>query len=155
MVEFDQMWFFYFFNIVSPAVHTLLPSVLQHLDSHGYRSSHPDPRKSPQPHHQSNTASQPSVFFHVGEQKVVRWCQIRGPWRVINQFKATVTVTHSSHCNHRLVCRSTVLVKQDSLCQFSRPINVLSLALLFRVLNYLSSVGLYLEGYHAVNIRKG
>ena len=34
-------------------------------------------------------------------------------------FKATVM--HSSHCNHRFVCRSIVLVKQDSLCQFSRP----------------------------------
>ena len=30
-----------------------------------------------QPHHQSDTASQPSVFFHVREQKIVRWCQIR------------------------------------------------------------------------------
>ena len=48
-----------------------------------YRSSHRDPRKSPQlqicPHYQSDTASQPS-FFHVGEQKIVRWCQIRRIW---------------------------------------------------------------------------
>ena len=48
-----------------------------------------------------------------------RWCQIRRIWRVINQFKATVM--HSSHCKHRLVCMSTVLVKQDSPHQFSRP----------------------------------
>ena len=33
MVKFDQMWLF--FNMVSPAVHTLLPSVLQRLDSSG------------------------------------------------------------------------------------------------------------------------
>ena len=89
-----------------------------------YRSSHPDPRKSPKlliwPHHLSDTASQPSVclLFSCWEQKIVRWCQIRIR-RVINQFKATITP--SSHCNHRLVCRSIVLVKQDSLRQFTRP----------------------------------
>ena len=70
------------FSIVSRAVHTLLPSVLQ---AHGflwYTSSHPDPRESPQlqiwPHHRSDTASQPSFFvffFHVGEQKITRVCQ--------------------------------------------------------------------------------
>ena len=141
-----------FFKIVSPAVHTVLPSVLQHLDSHGIEALILILEKV------LNLIISPillpsQVFFHVGEQKIVRWCQIRGPWRVINQFKATVTP--SSHCNHRLVCRSIVLVKQDSLCQFSRPINVLSLVLLFKVLNYLSSVGLYLEGNNAVSIRKG
>ena len=64
--------------------------------------------------------SQFIVFLHVGEQKIATRSQIRF-WRVINinQFKATVT--HSSHCNHRLVCRSIILVKQDSLRQFFRP----------------------------------
>ena len=43
--------------------------------------------------------------------------------RLINQFKTTVT--HSSHCNFSshlsgTMCRIIVLVKQDSLCQFSR-----------------------------------
>ena len=47
--------------------------------------------------------------FLCWEQKIVRWCQIRRIWGVINQFK--VTVTHSSHCNHRLLCSSIVLVK--------------------------------------------
>ena len=42
----------------------------------------------------------------------------QGIWRVINQFKATVT--HSSHCSHRFVCRSIVPVKQDSLRQFPK-----------------------------------
>ena len=32
-------------------------------------------------------------LFHAGEQERVRWCQIRRIWRVINQFKATIT-----HC---------------------------------------------------------
>ena len=112
----------FFFNIVSPAVHTLLRIGVAAFGFPWYRSSHPDPRKSPQlqirPHYRSNTASQPSFFFHVGEQNIVRWCQIRRIWRVINQFKATVM--HSSHCNHRLVCRSIVLVKQNSLHLFSR-----------------------------------
>ena len=143
MVEFDQTWFIFqhslpcgphtssigvykcglFFNIVSPVVHTLLPSLLQRLDSHGIDALILIFGNSPQlqiwPHHQSNTASQPSVFFHVGEQKMVRWCEIRRIRREINQFKATVT--HSSHCNHRLVCRNIIQVKQDSLRQFSRP----------------------------------
>ena len=49
---------------------------------------------------------------------------------------------HSSHCNHRLVCRSIVLVKQDSL-HISFPGHFeTSLVLLFKVLKYLSSVGL-------------
>ena len=63
-----------FQHLVSNAVHTLLPLVLQRLDSHGYRSSHPDPQKI-----NSSTADDliigpillPSqVFFHVGEQKI-------------------------------------------------------------------------------------
>ena len=106
-----------------------------------YRSCHPVPQKSPQlqiwPHYLSDAAFQPSLFFNVGKQKIVRWCQIRRVWSLINQFKATVM--HSSHCNHRLVCRSIVSVKQDSLLQFSRP---LSLVLLFKVLNYLSNMGI-------------
>ena len=110
MVEFDQVWFI-LFNIVSPA-----------LGFPWYISSHPDPPK------ESSTADMTSslirycfpvtqVLFHVGERKIVRWCQIRKIWRVINQFKATVT--HNSHWNHRLVCRSIVLVTRDSLRQFS------------------------------------
>ena len=134
MVVFDSV--VYFFSTVSPAVHTLCSSMLQRLDSRGiYRSSHPDPRKKI-----SSTADNYDliigpillpiqVFFHVEEQKI--WCQIRIIWRVINQLKATAT--HSSHCNHRLVCQSIVLVKQDSypfvsfpsrsrnICSTSRP----------------------------------
>ena len=102
-----------FFNIVFPAVHTLHPSVLQLL-GFPWKELSSWSSKSPQlqiwPHHRSDTAS------CWGTEN--RWCQIRRIWRVINQFKATVM--HSSHCNHRLVCRSIVLVKRDSLRQFSR-----------------------------------
>ena len=55
------------------------------------------------------------LFFNLGEQKIVKWCHIRRIWRV------TATAMYSIHRNHRLVCRSIVLVKQDSICQFSRP----------------------------------
>ena len=122
-----------------------------------YRSSYPNLRKSPQlqiwPHHRSDsTVSQPRVF-HIGEQKIVRWCQVRRIWRVINQFKATVL--HSSHCNHRLMCRSIVLVKQDSLHQFSRPFWKVSSTTFQSVRRFTYLVWVYLEGNNAVSIRKG
>ena len=145
-----------FFKIVSPAVHTLLIGVAAHGFPWYRRSCYPDPRKSPQlqmwPHHWFNTISQPSggffFFFGGGEQKIVRWCQIRRIWRVIKQF--IDTVMHSRHCNHRLVCRSIVLVKQDSLCQFSK----------YYMYNFSKSsitypVWVYLEGNNAFSIRKG
>ena len=107
-----------FFNIVSPAgpaVHALLPLVLQRLDFLWYRSSHPDPRKSPQlqiwPHRSDRYCFPTKWYFMLGNRKSSK-CQIRRIWTLINQFKAIVT--HSSHCIHRLVCRSIVLVKQDS-----------------------------------------
>ena len=128
-----------FFNIVSLAVHTLLPLLLQCMNSCGIEVLILILKKSPQrqtwPHHWSDTASQPSVFSCWGTENS-QMVPSQEIWRVINQFKGTVT--HSSHCNHRLVCWSIVLVKQDSLRQLSRP----SLVLLFKVLNYLSSVGL-------------
>ena len=133
-----------FFNIVvSPAVHTLLPSVLQRLDSGGIEAlililGKINPQLQIWPHHRSDNASQPSFFFHVGVQKIVKWCQIRRIWRVINQFNATVT--HSSHCNHRLVRKSIVLY---SLRRFSKPFTKMSLVLLFKVLTY--PVWVYLE----------
>ena len=113
-----------FFNIVSPVVHTLLPLVLQRLDSCGtcIEAVILILEKFLNCRHDliiSLILLPCQVFFHdVGEQKTVRWCQVRRIWRVINQFKATVM--HSSHCNLRLVCRSIVMVKQDSFHQFSR-----------------------------------
>ena len=153
MVEFDQMCFN--FNIVSPAVHILRPLVLQHMDSRGIEAlililiialnCRYDIIFGP------IHASQPSLF-HDGEQKIVRWCQIRRIWRIINQFKATFT--HSSHCNHRLVCRSIVLVKQDSLRQFfgiSRNVSSTN----FHNPKLLHPVWVYLEGNNAVSSSKG
>ena len=101
LVKFNQMWFI-FQNSLPCGPHTSSIGVAA-LGFPWYKSFHPDLQKG----------------FHVGEQKIIRWCQLWRIWRVINQCKATVT--HSSLCNHRLVCRSIVLVKLDSLCQFSRP----------------------------------
>ena len=120
MIEFDQICFFSQHSLhCSP--HTL-PSVLQHLDSCGTEALILILKKVLNCRY--NLIIGPILlpnqvcFCHVGEQKIVRWCQIRRLWRVINQFKATFM--HNSHCNHRLVCRSIVLVKQDSIHQFSR-----------------------------------
>ena len=159
MVEFDQMWFIFQHSLpCCPQNSSIGVTALGFLWN---RSSHPDPRKSPQlqiwprAHHCSVSVRYcfpAKCFFHVGEQKIVRWCQIRRILRMIIHFKATVT--HSSQCNHRLLCSSTVLVKQDSLCQFSRPSQKC-------LQNYFSKswvtypVWVYLEGINAVSIRNG
>ena len=112
-----------FFIIVFSAVHTLLPSVLQRLDSRCMKVLILILKKVLNCRYDLiiDLILLPSqVFFSCwGNRKIVRWCQIRRIWRVINQFKPTVK--HNSHCNHRFVCRSIVLVKQVSFHQFSRP----------------------------------
>ena len=63
--------------------------------------------------------------FHVGEQKIVRWCQIRVIWRVIKQFKGVQSHSHAQQplqLQTCVLCRNVVLVKQAVLLrQFSRP----------------------------------
>ena len=111
-----------FFNIVSLAVHILLPSVFTALDSCGIEAFILILEKVLNCSYDLiiGPILLPSlVFFHVGKHKIVRWCQIRRTQRLINQLKATFM--HSSHCNHRLVCRSIVLVIPDFLLQFFRP----------------------------------
>ena len=73
-----------FFNIASPAVHTLLPSVLQCLDSGGIEALILILEKVLNCRYDFIIClilllSQ--VFFYVGEQKIVRWCQIRRIWQ--------------------------------------------------------------------------
>ena len=79
-----------FFNIFFPAVHTLLPLVLQHLDSCGIEVLIMILGKVLNCRYDliiGLTLLPSRVFFHVGEQKTVRWCQIRRIWMVSNQFK--------------------------------------------------------------------
>ena len=75
MVEFDQYGLF--FNIVFPAVHTLLlPLALQCLDSRGIEALILILEKNPQlqiydlAHYRSNTASQLSGVFMLGNRKL-------------------------------------------------------------------------------------
>ena len=106
---------FFFQHIVSPAVHTRLPSVLQRLDFRGYRSSHPDPRKSPQlqiwPHHRSDTASKPQ------------------------SRTAAITITD-------LCARALSWWNRTPFVSFPDRLRNVCIVVLLRVLNYLTSVGL-------------
>ena len=72
-------------NIVSPAVHTLLLSVLQRLDSRGIEALILILEKNPQLKIMTSSIISPillpsQVLLHVGELKLVRWCQIRSSW---------------------------------------------------------------------------
>ena len=109
-----------FLQKVYSGVNSILPCMgVAALGIQWYRSSHPDPRKNSTttiwPHHWSDSASQL-------RSRIVRWCQIKRIilCRVINHSKDTVT--HGSHCNHIIVRKSVVLVKQDFLRQVSRPL---------------------------------
>ena len=69
MVEFDQIWFI-FQHIVSPVVHTLLPSVLQRVDYHGVEALILILKKVLNYRYDLITSPillSSQVFFHVGE----------------------------------------------------------------------------------------
>ena len=108
-----------FFSIVSPAFHVLPPSMLQRLASCSIEALILILKKFLNCRYDLIVLilllSQVLLFFSCWRTEN-RWCQIRRVWRVIK-----ATVMHNSHCNHRLVCRIIVLLKQDSLGQFSRP----------------------------------
>ena len=118
-----------FFNIVSPAVHTVLPSVLQRLDLCGIEALILILEKV---NCKYDLIIGPILlpsqvfwllffsFWGTENSQMVPNQENMGGGGAINQFKATVT--HSSHCHHRLACRSIVLVKQDSPCHFSRTV---------------------------------
>ena len=144
MVEFPQMWFI-FQHLVSPGPHTSSIGVAA-LGFLCYRSSPPDPRKSPQLQIYDLiiclilTASQPSAFFHVGEQKIVRWCQIRRIWRVMVQFKRH---SHTQQPLQLQTCVQEHCPSETGLpSSVFQAVHEMSLVLLFKVLNYISSVGL-------------
>ena len=106
MVEFDQMWFIFQHSLpCGPYTSSIHIAV---LGFPWYRSSHPDSWSSKKSSAADMTSSlvwycfPAKCLFHVGEQKIVRWCQIRRIWSVITQFKATV-MQHSNY-NHRHNC---------------------------------------------------
>ena len=80
-------------------------------------------------------------FFMFGEQKIVRWCRIRRIWRMINQFKSHQSCTQQplqltiDLCAGALSCWN-----RTPFVSFSGHFEM-SQVLLFKVLNYLSSLG--------------
>ena len=158
------MWFIFNIqnHVVSPAVHILLPSVLQCLDSFGIRSSHPDPRKSTQLQIQCMTSSSvwycfPAkcfvlfCFFHVWEQKVDD--------AKSGEFWGWSTSSKPQSCTAAMIAAQICVQKHcprwwtsTFFVSFSGHFE-LSLVLLFNVLKYPTWV--YLERNNAVSIRKG
>ena len=139
-------------RIVPPAVHTLLPSVLQSLDSRGIEALILILEKS-------------SIAYY--DLSSVRYCfpvkwgffvlGTENSQMVPNQedWELEQPVQSHSHAQQPLqpqtVCRSIVLVKQDSLRQFFRPFTKCPAGLLSKS-PY--PVWVYLEGNNAVIIRK-
>ena len=147
MVEFYQFFYIYLQRLDSHGIEVLI-LILEKVVNYRYHLII-GPIQLP--------SSKP-IVFHVWEQTINSQMvpNQENMERVIIQFDATVmTVMHSSHCSHRLVCSSIVLVKHYSLRQFSRPSPKMSLVLLFQVLNYLSSVGLSWrkQGSYTVSVK--
>ena len=92
-------------------------------------------------HHRSDTASQP-FFFHGGEQEIIRWCQIRKIWRVM------IDLPIQSHCHAQQPLQPQSCVQENCPGETGLPssafqvVSEISLVLLFKILNYLSGVGL-------------
>ena len=146
MVEFDPkklIWFIFSTQSRQQSTHFYTSAIgIAPLGFPWYCSPHPDTRKkNPQlqiwPHHRSDTAFPPKCFFHVGEQKNSPVMPNQGNMHGDQQ------VTHISNCNHRLVWRSIVpgWWKRTPFVSFPGHFEI-SLVLLFKVLNYVSSVGL-------------
>ena len=130
-----------FFNIVSPAVHTLLPAVLQRLDSHGIEALILILKKvvNCRPNHWSDTASQPSVFSCWGtenSQMVPNLEHLEGDQAVQSHGHAQQPLQPQTcvqeHCPGETGLPSSVF----------QALHEMSLVLLFKVVNYLSSVDL-------------
>ena len=138
MVKFDQMWF-----IFQHAVHRLLPTVLQRLDSHGREALILIWEKVLSCRYDLITGQilLPSQVFFFSFWGTENSLMMPNQENMEGNQPVQATDMHSSHCNHRLVWRSIVLVKQDPFISFPGHLKM-SLLLLFKVLNYLSSVGL-------------
>ena len=139
MVEFDQMR--EFFNIVSPVVYTLLPSVL-HLDSHGIEALILKLKNVLNCRYDLIICPiliPSQVFFYVGEQKVVRSCQSGeyGGWSTSSKPQpCTAAIATTDLCAGALSWWN-----RTPFINFPGRLPM-SIVLLFKVLNYLSIVGL-------------
>ena len=121
MVEFDQMFFFPF-NIASPVIHTLLPSVFQPLWLLQIC-----------PPHRSN-----SFFYIVEQKKNGAKSGEYGWWSISSKPQSrTATISTTGLCERALSWWS-----RAPFVSFFRPLSNVSTTLLFKVLNFLSSAGL-------------
>ena len=140
MVELDQIWFVFQHSLpCSP--HTSSIGIAA-LGFQWYRSSHPDPQKSPKlqiwPHCRTDAAFKPCVFSCWGTEifRISDGAKSGeyGGWSTSSKLQShTAAIATTDLCAGALSWW-----KQDSLCQFFK----MSLVLLFKVPSYLSSVGL-------------
>ena len=142
MVKFDQCG--PFFSIVFPVVHTLRPSVLQHLDFNGLkcRSSHPVPRKR----------SQLQIWLIIGSILLPIKCFFmlgnKKSQMAPNQENMEGDQPVQSHSHAQQPLQPHTCVQEHCSGETGLPSSVfqaiseMSLVLLFKVLNCLSSVSL-------------
>ena len=115
-----------FFNIVSLVIHTLLPLMLQQLDSCGIEALIMILEKVLNCrwlHHQSNTASQPCIFscWWTENSQMVPNQNMEGDQPVWSHSHAQQPLQPQTCVQEHCPGETGVLVKQDSICQFSRP----------------------------------
>ena len=146
-----------FFSIVSPAVHTRTSSTgVALLGFLWYRSSHPDPGKSPQlqiwPHHLSDIPSKPSVSSCWGTES---------SQMMPNQENTEGDQPVQSHSHTQQPLQPLTCVQEHCPGETGLPLSVFQAIsemsqIPLQVLNYLYPVWVYLvQGNNAVSIRKG
>ena len=146
-----------FCNIVSPAVHTLLPPVLQYLDSCRIEALILIFKKSSTADITSSSVRYcfpAKCFFMLGNKKLsdVAKSGEYGGWSTSSKPQSRTAAIAS--------LQPQTCVQEHCPGETGLPLSVfqavhkMSLVLPFKVLNYLSIVG-YLEGNNAVSIRKG
>ena len=145
MVKLDQM--FVFQHSLHCGPHTFFASALQCLDSCGKEALILIFEKKILncrlwPHQRSDTAFQPSGFFHVREQKIVRWCQIRRMWRPGWSTSSKPQSRTAAIAITDMCARELSWWNRTPLRSVFQAVHEMFLVLLFKVLNYLSSVDL-------------
>ena len=142
-----------YFSALFPAVQTFLPSVLQRLAALGtYKLSSWSSKKSSTAELTSSSVRYcfPAIFFLCWGTEISEMVPNQE-----NMEGDQNTVTDSNHCNHRLGCRSIVLVKQNSLHNFPGRFEISLSSTIFKNSWITFPVWYYLERNNTVSIRKG
>ena len=140
MVEFDQMLFIFQHRLpCGPHTSSIGIATLGFL---WYRGSHPGPHNSPQlqiwPHHWSDTTSQSSVFLCWGPENSQ---MVPNQENIINQLSAKLQSCTAAIATTDLCAGALSWWNITPFFSFPGHFEM-SLVLIFKVLNYLSSVGL-------------